>query len=386
MSICRKCGDWIDFVTIDGRVVPLHASGGCNGEVIKKIATTFKHELIHSYSYYVNPHARCPVCARPVFYYENNNGSRVYFDSLGPPWPKHLCTDNKFKANNSEFSKKGEEKYKKYEVTIGNWNSFPIYSITLLDEYRSLYYSINGYFMNKYFSIIITPSKKIKLNNKSPFFIRKIDSNVYEISTIIEMEEIYIYKCIGFVDIIKALGSRSKIKKPDEFNILNHPKSEFSLKRNLKKHEDYFTNKKEHPVLDEYECKKCGRPVFKFLDHHRNEHYLEKVIFPWTRHKCKRDIMNTPSNNYIIASLLEIKKSNDDYITLKLQVNFNDSYKIRLKQPFFRINRTMPLSINLSSEGNIATLATFIVVCGKIIPQNLKCEVLVEFTKYNFHS
>ena len=43
---------------------------------------------------YVNPNAVCPVCNAPVFFYQNEVGSRVYFDELGPPWPKHPCTDN----------------------------------------------------------------------------------------------------------------------------------------------------------------------------------------------------------------------------------------------------------------------------------------------------
>lgn len=43
---------------------------------------------------YVNPNARCPCCNAPVFFYANAAGSRVYFDDLGPPWPKHPCTDN----------------------------------------------------------------------------------------------------------------------------------------------------------------------------------------------------------------------------------------------------------------------------------------------------
>ncbi|HTN00570.1 MAG TPA: hypothetical protein VL132_01770 [Planctomycetaceae bacterium] len=28
-----------------------------------------------------------------MFYYQNEHGSRVFFDELGPPWPKHPCTD-----------------------------------------------------------------------------------------------------------------------------------------------------------------------------------------------------------------------------------------------------------------------------------------------------
>lgn len=42
---------------------------------------------------YVNPNAKCPVCRAPVFFYANEHGSRVFFDDLGPPWPKHPCTD-----------------------------------------------------------------------------------------------------------------------------------------------------------------------------------------------------------------------------------------------------------------------------------------------------
>ena len=44
-------------------------------------------------SCFVNPNALCPVCRAPVFFYANANGSRVFFDDLGPPWPKHGCTD-----------------------------------------------------------------------------------------------------------------------------------------------------------------------------------------------------------------------------------------------------------------------------------------------------
>lgn len=29
-----------------------------------------------------------------MFFYQNEHGSRVYFDELGPPWPKHPCTDH----------------------------------------------------------------------------------------------------------------------------------------------------------------------------------------------------------------------------------------------------------------------------------------------------
>lgn len=40
------------------------------------------------------PNAKCPVCGETVFYYRNEHGSSVFFEELGPPWPKHPCTDN----------------------------------------------------------------------------------------------------------------------------------------------------------------------------------------------------------------------------------------------------------------------------------------------------
>ena len=41
---------------------------------------------------YVNPNAECPVCGAAVFFYQNSYGSRVFFDELGKPWPRHPCT------------------------------------------------------------------------------------------------------------------------------------------------------------------------------------------------------------------------------------------------------------------------------------------------------
>lgn len=43
---------------------------------------------------YVTPNARCPVCGKSVYFFQSENGGRVFFDDLGSPWPKHPCTDN----------------------------------------------------------------------------------------------------------------------------------------------------------------------------------------------------------------------------------------------------------------------------------------------------
>jgi len=55
---------------------------------------SFRSELLNSLDSFVNPNATCPVCGASVFFYQSPEGGKVYFDSLGPPWPKHPCTDN----------------------------------------------------------------------------------------------------------------------------------------------------------------------------------------------------------------------------------------------------------------------------------------------------
>lgn len=40
------------------------------------------------------PNSKCPVCGASVYYYESPYGGRVFFDQLGPPWPKHPCTSS----------------------------------------------------------------------------------------------------------------------------------------------------------------------------------------------------------------------------------------------------------------------------------------------------
>ena len=53
----------------------------------------------HQSGTWIEPNARCPVCGAAVFFYRNDFGSRVYFDALGPPWPKHPCMDSSTDAD-----------------------------------------------------------------------------------------------------------------------------------------------------------------------------------------------------------------------------------------------------------------------------------------------
>ncbi len=85
MRRCRYCGGEIIFRTDDGVRKPIHLSGGC-----------YPSSSYTKISSYVDPNARCPVCGDRVFFYRSPFNGRVFFDELGPPWPKHPCTDTSF--------------------------------------------------------------------------------------------------------------------------------------------------------------------------------------------------------------------------------------------------------------------------------------------------
>ena len=59
--------------------------------VNSKITFRTYRDLLYGFT---NPNAKCPVCGCPVYFYASPYGGRVFFDELGPPWPKHPCTDH----------------------------------------------------------------------------------------------------------------------------------------------------------------------------------------------------------------------------------------------------------------------------------------------------
>ena len=87
MKTCEFCGDSIEWITSEGRRIPLHSSGQCSqvwGESL-------------------NPRpafAPCPRCGVRAWLVRNNGGS-FWVDELGPPWPKHPCFTDVFHGSPS---------------------------------------------------------------------------------------------------------------------------------------------------------------------------------------------------------------------------------------------------------------------------------------------
>lgn len=90
--------------------------------------------LRNTYDSYDNPNASCPVCGASVFFYQSPNGGRVFFDELGPPWPKHPCTDNSSQPGRIYSAPTVTTERANYAWQRSGWQPFFIKSIIGIDK------------------------------------------------------------------------------------------------------------------------------------------------------------------------------------------------------------------------------------------------------------
>lgn len=93
MAYCKFCGFEGKWRTFRGKKVFLHLKHDCTEYIAGKLAGKIQKLTYHNFT---RP-TRCETCDKECFYYENEFGSRVFFDELGPPWPKHDCIERQQK-------------------------------------------------------------------------------------------------------------------------------------------------------------------------------------------------------------------------------------------------------------------------------------------------
>lgn len=79
------------------------------GNFVGRKIKDFQFDKSNPRSYTIR-NSYCPVCGEEVYFYRSENDGRVFFDELGPPWPKHPCTDSsRFINEEEEFQLKQKE-------------------------------------------------------------------------------------------------------------------------------------------------------------------------------------------------------------------------------------------------------------------------------------
>jgi len=110
LSVCWNCGEEILFRHVDGVLRPIHLSGGaCSGNFMG--GENSIRRISGDPVSYTNPNALCPVCSKRVFFYQSPHGGRVFFNSLGWPWPKHECMDKSIERSGRAVLPLGVQRY-----------------------------------------------------------------------------------------------------------------------------------------------------------------------------------------------------------------------------------------------------------------------------------
>lgn len=149
MPKCSNCGGEIIFRYMDGLCTPIHLSGGCFGynqsaskprKKKKKQKKEPKFQVAYNnYTSFINPNASCPVCGEQVFFYQSKDGGRVFFDEIGPPWPKHPCTDNtklSKKAKRKSIQLNSASKRIEPQWEKEGWQPFLVQEVQVTDDKR----------------------------------------------------------------------------------------------------------------------------------------------------------------------------------------------------------------------------------------------------------
>ena len=73
----------------------------------------------------LGPNANCPLCHKPVYFVPGPRGGGAYFNSLGPPWPKHPCMTSE--RPYSPYNAKGRPKLRNRPSAFEKDSWFPFF-------------------------------------------------------------------------------------------------------------------------------------------------------------------------------------------------------------------------------------------------------------------
>ncbi|MGN6423090.1 MAG: hypothetical protein ACTHLA_07265 [Asticcacaulis sp.] len=136
-------GSWVEGHKV--RRVDWNRSGGAG-----YIPPREGHFLPRNSDSFINPNATCRICGKKVYYFQNDYGSKVWFDSLWPHWEKHPCfykaAGELYKNSPVEpasYDTEGESSYRQ-KITIlvrRNFNTFFRLTEIISDHSTTTYHS-----------------------------------------------------------------------------------------------------------------------------------------------------------------------------------------------------------------------------------------------------
>jgi len=151
-----------------------------------------------SYESFTKPNASCPLCGESVFFYQSPEGGRVFFDDLGPPWPKHPCTNNSSLPGQLQGAK-GDFHQK------GCWEAegwFPI-QLRFEAEVDKFFSRLHGIWRDSEIELYLRKSslfklgRRVKIQARSLAHLRELRVGTYELSMLDASARILDARCYG---------------------------------------------------------------------------------------------------------------------------------------------------------------------------------------------
>ena len=178
--------------------------------------------ITNTYESYINPNAFCPVCGISVFFYQSSNGGRVFFDELGPPWPKHACTDTNSipKRITPQESTKLFNVKESFQWQRDGWSPFFITLASRIDESAlKVFGSMDGNEINIF---VISPLNNI--SSRSIAYIKEINNSIYQVSLVTETGKITTIKAFCLLSEARNYSKNIPLSKKQKYSSHNKDK------------------------------------------------------------------------------------------------------------------------------------------------------------------
>lgn len=159
---------------------------------------------------YTVPNARCPHCLANVYFYQSPDGGRVFFDELGPPWPKHPCTD----VDRRMPKALGSERMSPVAATASNtqrgyawqqdeWAPFICDSLAIVPP--GLCAAIGGLFNDAHIALFVTEKSLVV---RAPYQLKGKDKSTFLLSTVQCQDGSFkVFKLIAYRHLADAIAA-----------------------------------------------------------------------------------------------------------------------------------------------------------------------------------
>ena len=220
---------------------------------------------------FTNPNAKCPVCGASVYFYASPHGGRVFFDEIGPPWPKHPCTDRGNAVVKLALPEFQREQINKTFFKNG-WVPYLCQDIRSLQADKSII-QLTGLIEDKKQTFF---SKKDGLSEGAPFLVKQDEDGKIWLSTIVTSKfeiKADTFEVFKFESDVHSLYERKRPAINPYSRIANRKNKNQESKPRIEK-------TRSDSVVEKYleKCDQCGAKVNDLAKHIERAHTNKKLF------------------------------------------------------------------------------------------------------------